>query len=165
MPEKLIRMSFDVPDDLRDRLRLCAATNQMAQRKIVIKALEEFLARQLQTNPFSFLKKAIDIVTYLNEEIEPLRGFLKKRSDGYWSGICQLSDCPRNTVTSFVVSQEKQIFYCFECCNGGDLLQFLSARNHMSIKEVLKELYVYVLKRDGLPLTEAHKNVLEAFPE
>ena len=50
--------------------------------------------------------------------------------------------CPFHSETSpsFVVSKEKQIFYCFGCQKGGDVITFLQEINTISFAEAVKIL-------------------------
>lgn len=57
-----------------------------------------------------------DIVEYIRQYL-PLR----KKGKSYWA--C----CPFHgeTQSSFTVSEEKQMFYCFGCHEGGDVIAFI----------------------------------------
>ncbi len=79
------------------------------------------------------IKDSLDIVDILSEYID-----LKKAGRNY-KAVCPFHD---EKTPSFVVSPEKQIFHCFGCGTGGDVVTFL-------------------MKHDGVPFPEAVKTLAE----
>jgi DNA primase len=66
------------------------------------------------------------------------------------SGKNYLALCPFHAekTPSFHVNEEKQIFYCFGCQKGGDVITFLREINNLSFVEAVSQL----AHRYGLPL-------------
>ena len=50
-----------------------------------------------------------------------------------WRGTCTFC----NEEKALSVSQEKQVFYCFNCHIGGDILTFVAKEHRMSLKMAL----------------------------
>lgn len=61
---------------------------------------------------------------------------LKKKGRNYF-GLCPFHN---EKSPSFSVSQEKQIFNCFGCHTGGDVIRFVSKIENISFKEALETL-------------------------
>ncbi len=61
---------------------------------------------------------------------------LKKRGTN-WVGLCPFHP---DKDPSFSVNEDKQIFYCFGCGEGGDVIKFLMKIQGMSFAEVVKGL-------------------------
>lgn len=69
---------------------------------------------------------------------------LKKTGRNY-RGLCPLHS---EKTPSFMVNEEKQIFHCFGCGEGGDVFAFLMKTGHFSFPEAVEEL----AKRYGIGL-------------
>ena len=65
---------------------------------------------------FSFVKSKVSILDVVLEYVK------LKQLGGYWKGPCPLH---QETDASFTVSPDKQIFYCFGCHAGGDVIAFI----------------------------------------
>jgi len=70
---------------------------------------------------------------------------LKKTGRNY-KGLCPLHS---EKTPSFMVNEEKQIFHCFGCGEGGDVFTFLMKVGHFSFPEAVESL----AKRYGVRLT------------
>jgi DNA primase len=77
------------------------------------------------------IKSATDIVELVGEYV-----VLKQRGRNF-VGLCPFHS---EKTPSFTVNQEKQIFYCFGCGEGGDAISFLMKHEHMDFPEALKLL-------------------------
>lgn len=77
------------------------------------------------------IKNATDIVGVISEFV-----LLKKQGLNY-IGLCPFHS---EKTPSFTVSQEKQIFHCFGCGNGGDAFSFLMKHEGFSFPEAARYL-------------------------
>jgi DNA primase len=107
---------------------------------------------------FEEIKSKIDIVDFISSYVQ------LKKSGQNWKGICPFH--PEKTP-SFTVSQAKQIFHCFGCGAGGDIIAFAVKYENLSFHEAVDLL----AKKAGIPLTggrtdkksfQKHENIREA---
>lgn len=77
---------------------------------------------------------------------------LKKTGRNY-KGLCPFHS---EKTPSFMVNEEKQIFHCFGCGEGGDVFAFLMKTGHFSFPEAAEELAkrygIKLLRRELSPL-------------
>jgi len=94
------------------------------------------------------VRQSSDIVDVLSQYLS-----LKKRGRNY---ICL---CPfhHEKTPSFSVSQDKQIYHCFGCGKGGNVMTFLMEHEQMSFPEAVK----FLAKRAGIPLPEPKRDPKE----
>ncbi len=96
-----------------------------------------------------YSESVIDQVRDASDIIDVLMEFLplKKRGRNY---ICL---CPfhHEKTPSFSVSQDKQIYHCFGCGKGGNVITFLMEHEQMSFPDAVK----FLAKRANIPLPEA----------
>ncbi len=83
----------------------------------------------------------IDIVEIIAESVS-----LKKKGKDFW-GCCPFH--PEDTP-SFAVSPDKQVFYCFGCQSGGNVITFLRKKDNLSYYEAISLL----AERVGVHLDE-----------
>ncbi|MBI5076183.1 MAG: DNA primase [Nitrospirae bacterium] len=77
------------------------------------------------------IKERIDIVDFIS-------GYVQLRKSGQnWKGNCPFHN---EKTPSFMVSQAKQIYHCFGCGAGGDVIGFLVNYERMSFPEALQVL-------------------------
>ena len=76
------------------------------------------------------IKDRLDIVDVVSKYV-----ILRKSGGNYW-GRCPFHN---EKTPSFSVSPAKQIYKCFGCGEGGDVLSFLMKINNQSFHEVVKE--------------------------
>lgn len=60
-----------------------------------------------------------------------------------WFGCCPFHD---EKTASFSVSPQKQIFHCFGCGIGGDVIEYVQKRNNVDFKGALKILGLFKQK-------------------
>ncbi|NJP41512.1 DNA primase [Oscillospiraceae bacterium HV4-5-C5C] len=80
------------------------------------------------------IKARNDIVSVVEQYVN-----LNKRSGKNYFGLCPFH---HEDTPSFSVSPSKQIFYCFGCHKGGDVLRFIMEIEHLSYLEALRLLAV-----------------------
>lgn len=78
----------------------------------------------------SQIKDRLDIVDVVSRVV-----ILKKSGGNYW-GLCPFHG---EKTSSFSVSAQKQIYKCFGCGEGGDVLSFLMKTNNQTFAEVINE--------------------------
>lgn len=80
---------------------------------------------------FSFIKQHISIVSVVSEYVT------LKKAGGYLKGQCPFHN---ERTGSFTLSPHKEIFYCFGCHQGGDVISFIAAIERLSPLEAAKHL-------------------------
>ena len=76
------------------------------------------------------IKDRLDIIDVVSKYV-----ILKKSGGNYW-GLCPFHN---EKTPSFSVNPAKQIYKCFGCGEGGDVISFLMKINHQSFIEVVRE--------------------------
>ena len=94
------------------------------------------------------IKNSLDIVDVISKYV-----VLKKAGHNY-SGLCPFHN---EKTPSFVVTPSRQIFKCFGCGEGGDVLAFLMKINNQNFKEVIEEQAAAL----GIELPRASKESLK----
>ncbi|MEW5799637.1 MAG: DNA primase [Bacteroidota bacterium] len=97
------------------------------------------------------IRNATDIVEYIGSIVR-----LKKRGKDYL-GLCPFHN---EKTPSFSVSSSKQMFYCFGCHRGGDVVKFVMEYDKASYVEALETL----AERAGIAITrteEAYESASE----
>lgn len=84
------------------------------------------------------IKSKIDIVDFISGYVQ-----LKKAGQN-WKGLCPFHS---EKTPSFTVNQSKQIFHCFGCGVGGDVISFVIKSENLSFNEALAML----AKKAGIP--------------
>lgn len=91
------------------------------------------------------IKSSIDIVDFISDYVQ-----LKKAGQNY-KGLCPFHP---DKVPSFMVSPSKQIFHCFGCGSGGDVISFLMKHDNLSFNEAKR----HIATKAGIQLTEPQRN-------
>ncbi|MCX5749946.1 MAG: DNA primase [Candidatus Saganbacteria bacterium] len=93
----------------------------------------------IDKNIIEDIRSKADIVSIVSDYVA-----LKKRGKNY------LALCPFHSekTASFTVSQEKQLFHCFGCSEGGNVFSFIMKIENISFKEAAKLL----ADKLGIPL-------------
>ena len=77
------------------------------------------------------IKDRIDIVDFISDYVQ------LRKSGQNWKGLCPFHS---EKTPSFMVSPSKQIFHCFGCGAGGDVIGFLVQYEHLPFPEALQVL-------------------------
>lgn len=80
---------------------------------------------------FSYLKEHLSILDVVNEYTT------LKKSGAHWSSCCPFH---HEKTASFMVNEEKGIYYCFGCHAGGDLISFIAKIENCSPLEATQHL-------------------------
>ncbi|AXI09480.1 DNA primase [Oceanobacillus zhaokaii] len=99
------------------------------------------MANQIPEEVIEEVRKSNDIVEVTGEYVQ-----LKKQGRNY-VGLCPFHG---EKTPSFSVTQEKQIFHCFGCGKGGNVITFLMEIENYSFQETIKVL----ANRSGVALPE-----------
>jgi DNA primase len=74
------------------------------------------------------IKSRTDIVDFISSYVQ------LKKSGQNWKGVCPFHS---EKTPSFMVSQSKQIFHCFGCGAGGDVITFIMKYENIAFQEAL----------------------------
>src|SRR5690554_2431373 len=106
------------------------------------------------------IRSSVDIVDVISEHVQ-----LKKQGRNYF-GLCPFHG---EKTPSFSVTPEKQIFYCFGCKKGGNVLTFLMELEYYSFYEsvtILAEKSGVVLPQTNITqentLSQENQDILSA---
>lgn len=80
---------------------------------------------------FSYIKERLSILDIISHYVR------LKNIGNYWKGPCPFHS---ETDASFTVSPDKQIFYCFGCHEGGDVIGFIAKIENMTQLEAAHHL-------------------------
>ncbi|MCX7610812.1 MAG: DNA primase [Ignavibacterium sp.] len=86
---------------------------------------------RIPENKIEEIRDSANIVDVVSEYVR-----LKKRGKNY-VGLCPFH---KEKTPSFTVSEEKQIYHCFGCHNGGNVFKFLMEYKKISYIEAVQEL-------------------------
>lgn len=88
--------------------------------------------------PYSYDEETIREVRDRSDIVEIISQYVElKRAGSNYKGLCPFHN---EKTPSMVVSPDKQMFRCFGCGEGGDVISFLSKYRNMDFKEVIIEL-------------------------
>jgi DNA primase len=77
------------------------------------------------------LKQQIPLLDYLQaQDWHPAR----RLSRGRWMGLCPLHD---DRDPSFLVDSSKNLFYCYGCGRGGDVIRFAELYHQLKFPQAL----------------------------
>lgn len=87
---------------------------------------------------YSFSDDTIEKIRFNNDIVEVISQYvdLKKAGSNY-VGLCPFHN---EKTPSFTVSPDKQLFHCFGCNAGGDVISFVMKIDNMNFPEAIKKL-------------------------
>jgi DNA primase len=92
-------------------------------------------------NELEEIKNKTDIVEYVGKYVQ------LKQSGRNFKGLCPFHS---EKTPSFMVSPDKQIWHCFGCNEGGDVIAFVEKMDALSFPEAVREL----AQRTGVKLSQ-----------
>lgn len=102
-------------------------------------------------NLFTIVKSKLSILTIIQEYCS------LKKAGGYWKGSCPFH---QERTASFTVSPHREIFYCFGCHQGGDVIAFIALIercNQREAAQILIERYQLQISQELIPGTQLHE--------
>ncbi len=87
------------------------------------------------------VRSANDIVDVIGQSVQ------LKRGGSNYIGLCPFHN---EKTPSFSVSRQKQMYYCFGCHKGGNVITFVEEYNNMTFTEAMQ----YLADRAGIRLPE-----------
>ena len=94
----------------------------------------------------------IEEVRSRNDIVDVIGGVVKlKRSGSNYFGLCPFHS---EKTGSFSVSRQKQMYYCFGCGKGGNVISFVMEYENYSFQEAVK----YLADRAGMKLPEPEES-------
>ncbi|MGX4669615.1 DNA primase [Cerasibacillus sp. JNUCC 74] len=99
------------------------------------------MSNQIPEEVIEAIRKANDIVDVVGDYVQ-----LKKQGRNYF-GLCPFHG---EKTPSFSVTKDKQIFHCFGCGKGGNVITFLMEIENFSFYEALQ----FLADRSGIPLPD-----------
>ncbi|ASK63166.1 DNA primase [Virgibacillus phasianinus] len=119
------------------------------------------MPNQIPEETIEEVRKANDIVDVIGEYVQ-----LKKQGKNYF-GLCPFHG---EKTPSFSVTQEKQIFHCFGCGKGGNVVTFIMEMEKFSFFEAMEHLasrsgitLPETVKAEGGSLSEENQSILTAY--
>lgn len=95
-----------------------------------------------------FLQSSIDEVLRRSDIVEVASSYVSLRRNGSdFVGLCPFH---REKTPSFHISADKQLFYCFGCGTGGNLVDFVMKMENLDFVDCIK----YLADRAGVTLEE-----------
>lgn len=99
--------------------------------------------------PSFYTEEILELVKDANDIVDVVSEYVKlKRSGRNYFGLCPFHS---EKTPSFSVSPEKQIFYCFGCGVGGNVIHFIIKIENLSFVEAVK----FLAERARIELPEA----------
>src|SRR3989344_3768144 len=93
------------------------------------------------------MAKEVELIKEKIELVDFLRSYLKLSPAGKnFKALCPFH---QEKTPSFVISPERQIWYCFGACGeGGDIVKFVMKYENLDFREALR----FLAERAGLPI-------------
>ena len=103
-----------------------------------------------------FTEDLIEEIRTNNDIVDVISQYVTlKRSGRSYFGLCPFH---KEKTPSFSVSVDKQIFHCFGCGAGGNVIHFIQKIENIDFKESKKINEFYdILKKNGIDVTVRRK--------
>lgn len=95
-----------------------------------------------------YMQSSIDEVLSRNDLVDVVGNYVTlKRNGTDYVGLCPFH---REKTPSFHISSDKQLFYCFGCGSGGNIIDFVSKIENLDFVDTIK----FLAERAGITLEE-----------
>ncbi len=93
-------------------------------------------------------EELINEIIMANDLVDVVSGYVQlKKAGRSYKGLCPFHN---EKTPSFTVSQEKQLFHCFGCGEGGSVIQFIEKIENLDFVETIQ----FLAQRAGIQLPE-----------
>ncbi|SHN11393.1 DNA primase [Gracilibacillus kekensis] len=99
------------------------------------------MANQMSDETIESIRQSNDVVDVVGEYVQ-----LKKQGRNYF-GLCPFHS---ENTPSFSVNQEKQIYHCFGCGKGGNIITFIMEMEGFNFQQTIH----YLAEKSGQPIPE-----------
>ncbi|MDY0408464.1 DNA primase [Paracerasibacillus soli] len=117
----------------------------------------------------SIPKEDVDVVIKANDIVEVVSEYVQlKKSGRNYFGLCPFHN---ENTPSFSVAEDKQIFYCFGCQKGGDVVTYIMEMEGYSFIDAVKyladrggvQLSLVDSEKEGPRISDESQNVISAY--
>lgn len=103
--------------------------------------------------PVMFDESFLQEVRDRNDLVEVVEAYVDlKRSGNRYVGLCPFH---HEKTPSFHVTKENQLYYCFGCHEGGNVITFIEKMEHLDFVETVK----FLAERANIPLPEENETI------
>lgn len=96
-------------------------------------------------------EELINEIIMANDLVDVVAGYVQlKKAGRSYKGLCPFHN---EKTPSFTVSQEKQLFHCFGCGEGGSVIQFIEKIENLDFVETIQ----FLAQRAGIQLPEGNE--------
>lgn len=93
---------------------------------------------------YNYLRKRLPIVKFISDYITSKNNKIEyDKKLNCWKCICPFCD-----TANFTIDENKNIFYCFGCHSGGDVIVFASRMDVKSQEQTIKDLLLQIIKKE-----------------
>ncbi|MCI9625317.1 MAG: DNA primase [Clostridia bacterium] len=96
-------------------------------------------------------EELINEIIMANDLVDVIAGYVQlKKAGRSYKGLCPFHN---EKTPSFTVSQEKQLYHCFGCGEGGSVIQFIEKIENLDFVETIQ----FLAQRAGIQLPEGNE--------
>ena len=153
--ENDVRFTIDIPKSLHTKIKRSSIASGQSMKLLVCNALELIVDNsngEVFYNIFSFIKSKVSLKKFVLEiAISPEEVFEEKES------LLKIN-CPfcKEEESSLTVNKNKEIFFCFKCNVGGDVISFVSRYYNCSPSDAIRKL----IKLYDIEVPDTYMNIL-----